>query len=268
MSSRVSEVLEQTRAQGRGAFIAYYGVGYPTVADSLEVYTTLVENGADIIEVGMPYSDPVLDGPVIQDAGDIALENGVRTRDVFTAVRTITQAGGAAVVMSYWNVILQYGVDRFARELAEAGGSGVVTPDLIPDEAGVWLEAADKYGLDPIFLVAPSSTPDRLEMTTSKCRGFVYVSALMGVTGVRTAVGSPARELVARTRAVTDLPLAVGLGVSSGEQAADIAAFADGVIVGSAIVKCVDAKEPMPQNLERVAQIARDLSSGVRQAQR
>lgn len=268
MSSRVTEVFERARAEGRAAFIPYYGVGYPTVEDSLAVYRTLVESGADIVEVGVPYSDPVLDGPVIQDAGDLALENGVRTRHVFDAVRTITEAGGAAVVMSYWNVILQYGVDNFARDLSEAGGSGIITPDLIPDEAGEWLAAAEKYGLDPIFLVAPSSTSERLEMTTSMCRGFVYVASAMGVTGVRSEVGNPAHELIARTRAVTDTPLAVGLGVSSREQAAEIASFADGVIVGSALVRCVKADAPMADNLDRLGELARELAAGVREGRK
>src|SRR5690606_28866454 len=129
--------------------------------------------------------------------------------------------------------------DRFARDLAAAGGAGLITPDLVPDEAGAWLAAADAHGVDPVFLVAPSSTDERLRMTTEHCRGFVYVASTMGVTGARSEVGSSAEGLVARTRAVTDLPLCVGLGVSTGEQAAQVAAFADGVIVGSALVRTV-----------------------------
>ena len=263
--SAVAEVFERTRAEGRAALIAYYGVGYPTVADSLEVYRTLVENGADIVEVGIPYSDPVLDGPVIQLAGDLARENGFHVRHTFDAVRAITGAGGVAVVMSYWNVILRHGVENFARDLAEAGGSGIITPDLIPDEAGEWLAAAEKYGLDPIFLVAPSSTTQRLAMTVSHCRGFVYVASTMGVTGVRSEVGSPAKDLVDRTRDVTDLPLAVGLGVSNREQAAEVASYADGVIVGSALVRTIDPERPVADTLPALAELTRELAAGVRE---
>lgn len=265
--SKVAEVFERTRGEGRAALIAYYGVGYPTVEDSLSVYRTLVENGADIIEVGIPYSDPVLDGPVIQLAGDLARENGVHVHHTFDAVRTITQAGGTAVVMSYWNIILHYGVDNFARDLSEAGGSGIITPDLIPDEAGEWLAAAEKYGLDPIFLVAPSSTTERLSMTVSHCRGFVYVASTMGITGVRSEVGSPAKMLVERTRDVTDLPLAVGLGVSNREQAAEVASYADGVIVGSALVRTIDPND-VAGTLPKLAELTRELAAGVREGAR
>lgn len=265
MTSRVTEVFEKTRAEGRAALITYYGAGFPTVEDSLKAYRTLVENGADIVEVGVPYSDPVLDGPVVQNAGDLARANGFHTTHVFDAVRTVVEAGGVAVVMSYWNVILRYGVERFAADLAAAGGSGVVTPDLIPDEAGEWLAAAEKHGLDPIFLVAPSSTPERLSMTVSQCRGFVYVASVMGVTGMRSEVGNPAHVLVERTREVTELPLAVGLGVSDREQAAEIASFADGVIVGSAVIRSVDTDAPFDESLPRLAELTRELAAGVRQ---
>ncbi|MBO3142938.1 tryptophan synthase subunit alpha [Dermatophilus congolensis] len=263
--ARLDNVFARTSQEGRAALVAYFPVGYPKVEDSLDVFTTLVDNGADVVEVGLPYSDPVLDGPVIQLAGDIARENGVRTRDAFTAVRTVVAAGGTAVVMTYWNLVLHYGVEQFAADLAEAGGSGLIIPDLTPDEAGAWLAAADKYGLAPIFLVAPSSTPQRLAMTTGHCRGFVYVASTMGVTGVRSSVGDPARELVQRARAVTHAPLAVGLGVSNREQAAEIAGYADGVIVGSALVKCVDAQQPLAQSLPALAELTRQLCAGVRE---
>lgn len=265
MTSRLTQVLEKARAENRAAFVAYYGAGFPTVPESMEAYRTLVENGADVVEVGVPYSDPVLDGPVVQNAGDLARENGFGTKHVFEAVRTVVEAGGVAVVMSYWNVILKYGVDNFARDLAAAGGSGIVTPDLIPDEAEEWLAAAEKHGLDPIFLVAPSSTDERLAMTVSKCRGFVYVASVMGVTGVRDQVGNPAHHLVERARQVTDLPLAVGLGVSNREQAAEIASFADGVIVGSALVRCIDTDRPIAESLPRLAELTRELAAGVRE---
>ena len=222
--------------------------------------TALVESGVDIVEVGFPYSDPLMDGPVIQAAAQHALANGVRLRDVFRAVEAVT-----AVVMSYWNPILAYGVDRFAADLAAAGGSGIITPDLIPDEAGAWLSAADAHGLCPIFLLAPSSTADRIALTTSACRGFVYAASLMGVTGERTSVGEAAGALVARVRVTSEsqLPICVGLGVANREQAAQVAAFADGVIVGSALVKALDPSRPFPAALTSLRAGARELRAGV-----
>src|SRR4051812_46831943 len=200
--------------------------------------TAAVEGGADIVEIGVPYSDPGMDGPVIQQAVDAAVRAGVGMRDVLRAVETVADAGAVAVVMSYWNPIEHYGVERFARDLAAAGGAGAITPDLIPDEAAEWLAASDEHGLDRVFLVAPSSTEARLRSTTAACRGFVYAASTMGVTGTRATVSGAAETLVARTRAVApDLAVCVGLGVSNGDQAAEVAGFADGVIVGSALVR-------------------------------
>ena len=237
----VRDVLRGCAAQGRPALIAYLPVGYPTVEGSIAAMRAVVESGADIVEVGVPYSDPVMDGAVIQEAAETALARGVRVDDTFAAVAAVREAGGTSVVMSYYNIVLHRGVDRFAADLAEAGGAGLITPDLIPDEAGEWLEASDAYGLDRIFLVAPSSTPERLARVTAACRGFVYAASTMGVTGVRSDVGAGAADLVRRVREVTDQPVCVGLGVSSGEQAAAVGAFADGVIVGSALVRALRA---------------------------
>lgn len=260
----LDELFAGVRAQGRAALICYLPVGFPTVPESIEAMRTAVEAGCDVVEVGFPYSDPVLDGPVIQAAATTALARGVRVSDVFAAVRAVTAAGGAAVVMSYWNPIRSYGVERFAADLAAAGGAGVITPDLIPDEAAEWLAAAQRHGLAPIFLVAPSSTAARLAMTTAHCRGFVYVASVMGVTGARTTVGAAAGDLVRRTRAVTDLPLCVGLGVSTGAQAAELAAVADGVIVGSALVQRLSGDSGWARRLAALRAAVADLAAGVR----
>ena len=226
----------------------------------------LVDAGVDIIEIGVPYSDPVMDGPVIQEAAVRALEAGVHLGDIFTAARAVSDAGAGALVMTYWNPVLRYGVERFAADLAAAGAAGLITPDLIPDEAGEWIAAADANDLDKVFLVAPSSTPERLAKVTAACRGFVYATAVMGVTGARTSVGAAADDLVARTRSTTDLPVCVGLGVSTGAQAAEVGRFADGVIVGSALVRCL-TEAPTPQaGLEALGALARELAEGVRRA--
>ncbi len=255
-----AQVLAACRAEGRAALVGYLPVGFPSVAGSIEAMVAMVRAGADIIEVGIPYSDPLMDGPLIQRATEAALEGGSRVDDVFTAVRAIADAGAAAYVMTYWNLVLKRGVARFAADLAAAGGSGLITPDLIPDEAGEWLTASDALGLDRVFLVAPSSTPERLTVATGACRGFVYAASTMGVTGTRETVGSAAQDVVRRTREVTDVPVCVGLGVSTRAQAADVAGFADGVIVGSALVRALGEG-----GIPAMEALTRELAAGVRE---
>jgi tryptophan synthase alpha chain len=264
MSSALSAALAGAKKQDRAALIGYLPVGFPTVDHSIAAMIAMVEGGADVIEVGVPYSDPVMDGPTIQAAVDPAVRAGVGIADAFTAVRAIADAGGAAVVMTYWNPVESYGIPRFAADLAAAGGSGTITPDLIPDEAGPWLAATDEHGLDRIFLVAPSSTEARIASTAASCRGFVYAASTMGVTGTRNAVSGAAQQLVARVRGIDPvLPVCVGLGVSNADQAAELAAYADGVIVGSAFVRLM-LDSPGPAGINAVRDLAAELSEGVR----
>jgi len=226
-----------------------------------------VAAGCDVIEVGLPYSDPVMDGPTIQAAAQQALEQGVRTSDVLRTVEAVASTGVRTVVMTYWNPVERYGVERFAADLASAGGQGVITPDLIPDEAEPWLEASRTHGLDRIFLVAPSSTDARLKLTVENASGFVYATAVMGVTGARQSTSALAAPLVARTRAVTDLPIGVGLGVSNGDQAAEVASYADGVIVGSAFVRVLlDHPGDERAGFAALTALTEDLAAGVRRA--
>jgi tryptophan synthase alpha chain len=263
--SRLADVLASARAHDRAALIAYLPVGYPTVEGSIAAMVAAVENGADVVEVGVPYSDPGMDGPVIQQAVDVAVRAGVGMRDVLRAVEAVSAAGAVPVVMSYWNPIERYGVARFAADLAAAGGAGAITPDLIPDEAADWLAASDAHDLDRVFLVAPSSTDARLAMTTAACRGFVYAASTMGVTGTRATVSDAAETLVARTRAVApELAVCVGLGVSDAAQAAQVAGFADGVIVGSAFIRrLLDASSP-EEGLAALRGLTAELAAGVR----
>jgi tryptophan synthase alpha chain len=253
--------IAAAKDEGRAALIAYLPVGYPDVEGSIEAMVAAVEAGADVIEIGIPYSDPGMDGPVIQEAVEVAVRAGVGVRDVLRAVAAVAEAGAVPVVMTYWNPVERYGVERFATDLAAAGGAGLITPDLIPDEAGEWIAASERADLDRVFLVAPSSTDARLRSTTAASRGFVYVASTMGVTGARSTVGDAARTLVDRTReARPDIALCVGLGVSNGEQAAEIAAFADGVIVGSAYVR--ELLEG--RGADGVRALTADLAAGVR----
>ena len=260
------------KAEGRGALVGYLPVGYPSVPGSLAALKALCGEGGDgpgvdLVEIGLPYSDPMMDGPVIQQAGTRALQRGVRTADVFAAVEAVRSTGTPAVVMTYWNLVDRYGVDAFARDLANAGGSGLITPDLIPDEAGEWLSASDLHGLDRVFLVSPSSSDARIASTAAACRGWMYATSVMGVTGTRTASSSAAPGLVARIRSLAPETLvAVGLGVSTGDQAAEVTGFADGVIVGSAFVKTLLAAEAAgtPDDLTGLRAILADLAEGVR----
>jgi tryptophan synthase alpha chain len=258
--SALEKAFAAARAEGRSLLIGYLPAGYPSIAGATEAMTAMVAAGVDVVEVGLPYSDPLMDGPVIEKAADLALKGGAKTADVLRTVEAVAATGAPTVVMSYWNPIEKYGVDRFAAALASAGGAGVITPDLIPDEADAWLAATSKHELDPIFLVAPSSTEARLRSTTAVTRGFVYAASTMGVTGARSEVSSMAPALVERVRAVTDLPIGVGLGVSTAAQAAEVAAYADGVIVGSALVRALGEGGP-----SAVAALAESLAGGVRE---
>jgi tryptophan synthase alpha chain len=263
-SAVLDELFAQTRAERRAALIGYLPAGYPDIAGSQALMRAMIDGGCDLIEVGLPFSDPVIDGSVIQAAQQQALAGGTRIADVLRTVESVGRSGGRAVVMSYFNPILAYGPERFTRDLAAAGGSGVITPDLIVDEAGFWLEATAHAGIAPIFLVAPSTPMDRIESTAAATRGFLYAASTMGVTGARDQVASSAPELVARCRQATELPIGVGLGVRTAAQAAEIAGYADAVIVGSAFV-ALAAGDDGPK---AVAGLAAELASGVRRADR
>ena len=259
----LSQLFARTADEGRAALIGYVPAGFPTVDGAIAAMRAMVEGGVDALEVGLPYSDPLLDGPTIQAAVDQALQQGVTTADVMETVRQVAPSGAPTMVMSYWNPIERYGVERFATELAEAGGAGVITSDITPDEAGEWVRASNAAGLDRVFLVAPSSTPARIELTTKAASGFVYAAAVMGVTGARDRVGPAAETLVRRVKEVTALPVCVGLGVSSGEQAAQIARFADGVIVGSAFVRALQDAESAEAGVDSVRALAAELRAGI-----
>jgi tryptophan synthase alpha chain len=258
-AARSATVVDAARAEGRAVLVGYLPVGFPDLAGSVDAVKAMVAGGVDVVELGLPYSDPLMDGPLIQRAVDAALKGGTRTRDVLAAVEQVAATGAAVLVMTYWNPVDRYGVDRFAADLAAAGGAGLITPDLIPDEAGEWLAASDAHDLERVFLVAPSSTPDRLRSTAAACRGWVYAASTMGVTGVRSQVGDRAQGLVERTRAAGAERVCVGLGVSTGDQAATVAGYADGVIVGSAFVRALG--EGGPAGVER---LAAELADGVR----
>lgn len=268
---RSGRLFADIRASGRGALVGFLHVGYPDVAISLEAVKALCGDrdrpGVDLVEVGLPYSDPMMDGVTVQRAGTRALARGVRTKDAFAAVEAVASTGTQAVVMTYWNLVEQYGPDAFARDLAAAGGSGAITPDLTPDEAWDWLAASDAHGLDRIFLLSPSSTDDRIARTLAACRGWVYATAVMGVTGVRSRTSSAAPALVERIRRTDPTAMVgVGLGISNGAQAREVTSYADAAIVGSALVATLLAAEDAgnPADLTGLRTMVGELASGVR----
>jgi tryptophan synthase, alpha subunit len=258
------ERIDELRAEGRAAFVAYLPLGFPDVPGSLDAVRAVVDAGADVVELGVPYSDPVMDGETVQRATQAALEAGVRLRDLFPAVETLAALGVPILVMTYFNPVLAYGVEAFARDLAAAGGAGLITPDLVPDEGAEWIAASEAHGLDRVFLVAPSSTTERLALTARASRGFVYAASTMGVTGERSRLSAEARALVERTRAAGAERVCVGVGVSNPEQAAEVAGYADGAIVGSALVRTLLEAPDRASGLRALAGTARDLSAGVR----
>ncbi|MFI6000257.1 tryptophan synthase subunit alpha [Streptomyces sp. NPDC051366] len=267
----LSDTLAKAKSEDRAALVAYLPAGFPTVDGAIEAVKAVIAGGADVVEVGLPHSDPVLDGAIIQTADDIALRGGVKIADVLRTVREAHAATGAPVlVMTYWNPIDRYGVERFATELAAAGGAGCILPDLPVQESALWREHADKHGLATVFVVAPSSKDERLATITAAGSGFVYAASLMGVTGTRESVGHEAQELVRRTRATAGarrgLPVCVGLGVSNAKQAKEVAGFADGVIVGSAFVKLLLDAPDLPAGLAAVRALAGELAEGVRRS--
>jgi tryptophan synthase alpha chain len=257
--------LDRAKRENRAALIAGLPAGFPTVGDGIAAIQTILDNGADIVEVGLPHTDPVLDGPVIQTADDIALRGGVRINDVIRTVREAHHATGKpALVMSYWNPIVRYGIERFTSELAEAGGAGCILPDLPVQESAPWRRAAASRGLATIFVVAPSTTGERLQTITAAGSGFVYAASLMGVTGTRESVGEAAGALARRVRATTELPVCVGIGISTAAQAAHVAGFADGVIVESVLVKTLLDAPGEAAGLAAVASLTAELADGVR----
>lgn len=266
MPTALEDLFHQSRKNNQAVLLGYIPAGFPTQKKAKKIIKAMIDGGIDAIEIGYPYSDPVMDGPVIQSASEEAINNGAGVDEVFELLQMSVELGIPSVVMSYWSPIEKYGVSKFASEIAKNGGSGVITPDLTFEESNVWRSEAARNSINRIYVVAPSSGKDRLLKVTSECSGFIYAASLMGVTGARSAVSANAKQLVERIRRVSDKPIAVGLGVSTKEQAREVATFADGVIVGSAFIKIVQEFGAGRKGLKRIKQLAKSLSEGVRSA--
>jgi tryptophan synthase alpha chain len=260
--SRVEQAIAAAHDAGRSAFVGYLPVGFPDLQTSIDAAIALAQNGVDIIELGPPYSDPVMDGAVIQEATTLALAGGFKTADLFTALRAITAATDVPVlVMTYWNPVLQYGVDRYADDLLAAGGAGLITPDITPEVAGEWIAASERTGLDRVFLAAPTSSDERLDLVVKSSTGFVYTVSTMGITGERTELDRAARTLVERLRAHGAVRACVGIGISTAEQIAGVSEYADGAIVGTALVRAL-----RDGGIPALAEVTRSLASGTSSA--
>ncbi|WP_026461145.1 tryptophan synthase subunit alpha [Schaalia suimastitidis] len=257
--------IDAAISRGDSALIGYLPVGFPTVAHSIAAGKVLADCGFDAIELGFPYSDPGMDGPTIQKATTIALERGTHLEDLFDAVDQLTSYGISTLSMTYWNPVEWYGVERFAADFAAVGGAGLITPDLPPEEGAQWEAASDAYGLERIYLTAPSSPERRLRLISEHCKGWVYAASSMGVTGARSRVGDAVKPLVERTRAAGARRVCVGLGVSNGAQAREIGTYADGVIVGSALVNQL-FDDNVDCGLRALESVAKDLAAGVKGA--
>lgn len=257
-TSQVETAIRTAQQHRKGALIGYLPVGFPDLDTSVEAAIAMARNGVDVIELGLPYSDPVMDGVIIQQATETALSRGFRVRDVFEAVRRVREAVDVPVlVMTYWNPVMQYGVERFARELSEAGGAGLITPDITPEVASEWIEVSDRFGLDRVFLAAPSSSDERLGLVIGASTGFVYTVSTMGITGERAQLDAAARSLTARLRAQGPVVACVGIGLSTAEQVSSALEYADGAIVGTVFVRAL-----LDGGVEQLSAAVREIAAG------
>ena len=258
--SRIGETFAELKRSGRGGFIPFITAGHPDLATTELLLIELAAAGADIIELGVPFSDPVADGEVIQRASERALRNGVTLRDAFTCVAHAKQHIHVPIVLfSYFNPLLKFGEDRLANDAKKAGVDAVLVTDLIPEEAESWTETLIQHGLDPVFLVAPTTSDERLARVAQQARGFIYAVSRAGVTGARNEMTRDAEVLVQRVRSVSDLPVAAGFGVSTAEQVREIWRFADAAVVGSAIVREIEKLAGSLDLVSRIGEFARFL---------
>lgn len=260
--SRITERFQNLKAAGRKAFIPYITAGDPDLATTEALLLALAEAGADIIELGVPFSDPMADGPVIQRASERALKNPIGVADILPIVERVRQRSNVPLMLfSYFNPLLQFAREDIGAKLRATGIDGVLVTDLIPEEADAWVKEMRQAELDTIFLAAPTSTDERLRLIAQYSTGFIYVVARTGVTGMRESVAAEVRSLVERVRQHTDLPIAVGFGISRPEHVQEVWRYADGAVVGTRLVLEIEQNLDSPQLVERVRQLVHELRS-------
>lgn len=256
--SQVESAILAAKTERKGALVGYLPVSFPDLDTSIEAAVAMAHNGVDVIEFGVPYSDPVMDGLVIQQATQTALENGFKIGDVFEAVRRVReQVDTPVLVMTYFNPVVQYGVERFAADLAAAGCAGLITPDITPESAGEWMDASNRHDLDRVFLAAPTSSDERLKMITGASTGFVYTVSTMGITGERESLDLAARTLTQRLRENGADLACVGIGISTADHVSSTLDYADGAIVGTVFVRAL-----AEGGVEQLASTVRGLANG------
>ncbi|MET8816529.1 tryptophan synthase subunit alpha [Streptomyces sp. NPDC004549] len=260
--ARFDQVLARARADNRAALATYLPAGYPSQAQSLRILHRLAEV-SDVIELGWPYSEPTLDGPVIQRAAAQSLAAGFRVRHLLESIRSLATSPASVLVMAYFPPLYKYGLDRAARDLAQAGAAGVILPDLPIEEADAWLTAAQRVGLHTVFVVAPSTTDARLARICAAGGGMLYAPAVAGVTGSTGPLHDALPAFLQRLRAATDLPIGVGIGISTPAQAREVSRIADVTIVGSALIRTIDAANGPQQQADATVNLARTLAAGL-----
>lgn len=261
--TRIGRMFECLRRDGRKGLIAYLTAGDPTPADTPRLVEALVRGGADLIELGVPFSDPIADGPVIQRAGERALRAGTTLEAVLRIAREIRQTSEVPLLLfTYLNPVVRYGLDRLARDAAACGIDGCLLTDASVEEAGTYVEAMHRHGLDTVFLAAPTSTRRRLELVARYSTGFVYLVSRTGVTGERESLSDAVAPLVRAVREVTDLPLAVGFGISRPEHVAELGRQVEAVVVGSALVRVIERHAGSPALPDELESFTRGLKSG------
>ena len=262
--SRIDRTFNILKNRGQVALIPYIVAGDPDLKTTEALVLKMGESGADIIELGVPFSDPIADGPIIQAASQRALQNGVSLRDMFRLTERLKGIDIPLVLMTYFNPILRYGLKEFAGGGQKSGVDGVIIPDLPPEEAGSWIQEARRIDLDTIFLIAPTSPPERIRLVSRCSRGFIYYVSVTGVTGTRENLSEEIGVAVKRIKEISQKPVAVGFGISSPEQAKTVSRFADGVIVGSAIVKIIGENLKSPDMVERVGDFVSSLAKALK----
>lgn len=255
----VESTLRHRADQKQGSLIGYFPAGYPSVDRSVDALVAMANSGCNVLEIGVPYSDPVMDGPVIQRATEAALAAGFRLKNLFDVIQGVrSQTDVPILVMSYWNPIIRFGLEQFAQNLKQSGAQGMITPDLIPDEAADWLEVSNDLNLERVFLAAPSSSEERVARVVDSSKGFVYAVSTMGITGERAKLDELARSVVGRVRSAGSIPTCVGVGVSTAEQVREVNTYADGAIVGTAIIKAFE-DDGIKGLVEKVSDLAKGL---------
>jgi tryptophan synthase alpha chain len=262
--SRLTEVFEREKGKGAKALVTFITAGFPDLESTESMIHALSKAGADIIELGIPFSDPMADGATIQASSEKALQAGTTPEDVLSLVKRVRKTNQVPIILfGYYNPIFAYGPERFARDAHKAGADGLLVVDLPPEESNELKRHTDRCGLDLIFLITPTSDEGRLQLVADQARGFVYFVAVTGVTGARKELPKNARNKIKSARSFIDLPIAIGFGISTPEQAITVSRWADGVIVGSAIIKLIEQYQESPKILNQVSKFVSSLKKAI-----